>query len=53
MIDFKNPSYVKLAEVSNSDGQAMVGELLIDGESIQSSFKGIRDMVIFTNKRLI
>ncbi len=31
----------------------MVGELLIDGESIQSSFKGTRDMVIFTNKRLI
>lgn len=53
MIDFRNPSFVKLAEVSNLDGQAMVGELLIDGEDIQSSFKGIRDMVIFTNKRLI
>ena len=53
MIDFKNPSFVKLAEVSNNDGQEMVGELLIDGETIQSSFKGTRDMVIFTNKRLI
>jgi hypothetical protein len=53
MIDFKNPSFVKLAEVSNADGQEMVGELLIEGESIQSSFKGLRDMVIFTNKRLI
>ncbi len=53
MIDLKNPTFVKLAEVSNLDGQAMVGELLIDGEDIQSSFKGIRDMVIFTNKRLI
>lgn len=53
MIDFKNPSLVKLAEVSNQDGQQMVGELLIDGETIQSSFKGIRDMVVFTNKRLI
>ena len=31
----------------------MVGELLIEGEGIQSSFKGSRDMVVFTNKRLI
>jgi len=53
MLDFKNPTFVKLAEVSNNDGQSMVGDLLIDGEGIQSSFKGIRDMVIFTNKRLI
>jgi hypothetical protein len=53
MLDFKNPTFVKLAEVSNAEGQDMVGELLIEGESIQSSFKGMRDMVIFTNKRLI
>jgi hypothetical protein len=53
LLDFKNPTFVKLAEVSNGDGQDMVGELLIDGESIQSSFKGARDMVVFTNKRLI
>jgi hypothetical protein len=53
MIDFKNPSLVKLGEVSNQEGQDMVGDLLIDGEGIQSSFKGMRDMVIFTNKRLI
>jgi hypothetical protein len=53
MLDFKNPTFVKLAEVSNNDGQSMVGDLLIDGEAIQSSFKGIRDMVVFTNKRLI
>lgn len=53
MIDFKNASFVKLSEVSNGDGQSMVGDLLIDGESIMSSFKGMRDMVIFTNKRII
>ncbi len=53
MIDFKNPSFVKLGEVDNSVGQEMAGELLIDGEAIQSSFKGMRDMVIFTNNRLI
>jgi hypothetical protein len=53
MLDFKNPTFVKLGEVTNAEGQVMVGELLIDGEAIQSSFKGVRDMVIFTNKRLI
>jgi hypothetical protein len=53
MIDFKNASFVKLSEASNGDGQSMVGDLLIDGESIMSTFKGMRDMVIFTNKRII
>ncbi len=53
MIDFKNGPFVKLKEVDNSEGQQMVGELLIDAESIQSSFRGMRDMVMFTNKRLI
>lgn len=53
MIDFKNASFVKLSEASQSDGQSMVGDLLIDGESIMSAFKGMRDMVIFTNKRII
>jgi hypothetical protein len=53
VIDFKNPNFVKLSEVSTQDGMGMIGELLIDGESIQSSFKGVRDMVIFTNKRIV
>ena len=34
MIDFKNASFVKLREVTNAEGQEMVGELLIDGEDI-------------------
>lgn len=53
MIDFKNGSLVKLKEVSNDEGYSMVGELLIDGETVMSSFRGMRDMVMFTNKRLI
>lgn len=31
----------------------MVGELLLDGERIFSTFKGIRDFAIFTDKRVI
>ena len=53
MIDFKNASFVKLKQVGNEEGVAMVAELLIDGEQIMSSFRGMRDMVIFTNKRII
>ena len=53
MIDFKNPSFVKLAEVDNATGVQMVGDFLIDEEEIFSSFKGARDMVIFTNRRVI
>jgi Bacterial PH domain len=53
MIDFKNPSFVKLGEVDNAAGLSMVGDLLIEDESIFASFKGARDMVIFTNRRII
>jgi len=53
VIDFSNAKFFKLRAVDNGDGQAMVGDLLIDGETIFSSFKGARDMVIFTNKRII
>ncbi|MCX6432758.1 MAG: PH domain-containing protein [Actinobacteria bacterium] len=53
MIDFKNPTFVKLAEVDNAVGMQMVGDFLIDDEDIFSSFKGSRDMVIFTSRRVI
>lgn len=53
MIDFNNASFVKLREVPNEEGTAMIGDLLIDDELVFNSFKGIRDMVIFTNRRII
>jgi hypothetical protein len=53
MIDFNNASFVKLREVPNEEGTAMIGDLLIDDEQVFNSFKGIRDMVIFTNRRII
>ena len=53
MIDFKNASFIKLKEVALEEGHKMVGDLLIDDETIFNSFKGIRDMVIFTNRRII
>jgi hypothetical protein len=53
MIDFNNATFVKLREVSHEDGLVMVGDLLIDEEQIFNAFKGMRDMVIFTNRRII
>ena len=53
MIDFKNGSLVKLKEVPNADGLALVQDLLIDDEEVFASFKEMRDMVIFTNRRII
>ena len=53
MIDFSNARFIKLGEVDNSKGIDLVGDLLIDGEQVMASYKGSRDMVIFTNKRVI
>ena len=53
MIDFKNASFVKLHEVPVEDGSKMVGDLLVEDEQIFNSFKGMRDMVVFTNRRII
>lgn len=53
MIDFTNGTFVKL---SPRDPQEIHGELtplLVEGEQIFLAFKGIRDSVVFTNKRLI
>ena len=51
MIDFKNGSFIKL---KRSDAAAeAVSQLLIPGENIIGSYKGIRDSVTFTDKRVI
>jgi hypothetical protein len=53
MIDFSNARFIKLGEVDNSKGIELVGDLLIEAEQVMSSYKGARDMVVFTNKRVI
>ena len=53
MIDFKNASFVKLKPVSDNDFAATITPIFIDGEQIIQSFRGIRDGVVFTNKRII
>ena len=53
MIDFKNMEYLKLMEVDPRKGEQQVAGMLIPGEAVIACFKGVRDGVVFTNKRVI
>ena len=53
MIDFNNAKFVKLRAVGNDTYSRTIEELLVEGEEIISTYKGIRDGVVFTNKRII
>ena len=52
MIDFKNAGFFKLKPVPDSDFAAMITPMFVVGEEIIQSFRGIRDGVVFTNKRI-
>lgn len=41
------------SEVNNEDVSKEFGALMIEGETIEKAFKLIKDMFVFTNKRLI
>lgn len=53
MIDFENANYLKLKPVDNSEGFKLVSPMLTNNEQIFACFKTIRDMVVFTDKRVI
>ena len=53
MLDFNNANFFKLKKVSEDEFSKMVSPTLINGESVISSYRGVRDGVVFTNKRLI
>ena len=53
MIDFQNATFFKLKKVANEKSELLVGPLLVSDESIISTYKGLRDQVVFTNKRII
>ena len=53
MIDFQNASFAKLRQVGNNSFEALVTPMFIEGETILSTYQGIRDGVVFTNKRII
>lgn len=52
MIDFQNATFLKLKPVSDKDFADMISPMFVAGEQIIQSFRGIRDGVVFTNKRI-
>jgi len=52
MIDFQNASYLKLRPADNAAFANFLTPMLANGEGILATFQGIRDGVVFTNKRI-
>ncbi|MGC4019450.1 MAG: PH domain-containing protein [Muricomes sp.] len=53
MIDFQNGSIFKLKQVSTDSVSRDIAPLLVNSEEVLSSYKGVRDYVVFTSKRII
>ncbi len=53
MIDFNKDSFIKLHLVNNDAYAEKLKPLLVGDENIVYSFKGVRDGVVFTDKRII
>lgn len=53
MIDFQNGAILKLKMVNLNEGVKLISDLLIDKETCISAYKTVRDMVIFTDRRII
>ena len=52
MLDFQNAAFLKLKPVDEASFASFISPMFVDGESILATFKGIRDGVVFTNKRI-
>lgn len=52
MIDFQNASFLKLKPVDEKSFSAQITPMFVQGEQIIASFQGIRDGIVFTNKRI-
>jgi hypothetical protein len=53
MIDFQNASYMKLGQINYAEVAEQIDPLLIEGEKGFVAFKGMRDYIVFTSKRVI
>ena len=53
MIDFNNASFVKLGIANSEKAAGLLDGVLLPGENVWAGFKGIRDWVIFTDRRLV
>ncbi|MFC4336956.1 PH domain-containing protein [Salininema proteolyticum] len=53
MIDFQNGTLVKLKQIDPKGLAKDLSVLLIEGEGVIAAFQGLRDKVVFTEKRVI
>lgn len=53
MIDFENPSFLKLRPVNDSKLERLIQPLLTPGEQVVQAFQSVRDGVVFTDRRII
>lgn len=52
MIDFQNPSFIKLKEHNGLPDEG-IKSLFVPNENTVQVYKGVRDYIVFTNKRII
>ena len=53
MIDFSNAGFFKLHPADNNTFSQMITPTFVEGETIIGTYQGLRDGVVFTNKRII
>lgn len=53
MIDFQNGTILKLKMTNVSSIEGEISPLLVVDEKLLSAYKGVRDYIVFTNKRII
>lgn len=53
MIDFQNASFMKLKQTDPRNVAQLVSPLFVNEEKILLTFQSIRDIVVFTNYRII
>lgn len=53
MIDFNNASFFKLKPTSNNAFIDYILPIFVNGESVISTYKGMRDGIVFTTHRII
>ena len=52
MIDFQNPSFIKLKKHNGLPDEG-IKSLFVPNENTVQVYKGVRDYIVFTNKRII
>lgn len=54
MIDFDGKGFfARLKQVNLNEFSSLLAPILVEGEAVVSTYKSIRDGVVFTNKRII